>query len=49
MAYQSIVWNESPLFSIIVPAYHSGDTLSDTLKSIIGQTCQRWELTPPTA
>lgn len=44
MAYQSIVWNESPLFSIIVPAYHSGDTLSDTLESIIGQTCQRWEL-----
>lgn len=44
MAAQKVVLERYPLISIIVPAYHSEETLPDTLDSIFRQTYQHWQL-----
>ncbi|WP_210466239.1 glycosyltransferase family 2 protein [Rufibacter roseolus] len=33
----------APLYSIIVPVYNYGNFLSETLESILNQTCENWE------
>ena len=36
--------NKQPLISIVMPVYNAGDFLHQTIKSILNQTHQNWEL-----
>ncbi len=35
---------ESPLVSVIMPAYNSADFISESIQSVLQQTHQNWEL-----
>lgn len=34
----------TPRFSVITPAYRATDTIADTMRSVIAQTCDDWEM-----
>lgn len=44
MLDQKISRKGCPFFSIVIPSYHSGQTLPDTLSSVFRQTFQNWQL-----